>query len=195
MYDPPIGRFWQIDPLADVNENSSPYSFAYNRPINYNDPSGLDTSWKELQTLVFTYRPPQEQRSDVNVDLAAIASYSLFLHNYIFIPQVDRTIATPSTWWQRFVNGPVYKGKNLLGEDVYQEFHGGLAESGSFSRFNPKDILKLYKVIKNLLWSSRAVAQAAKLLLRGASEVTVKNKDNDKRTIRILFEQEKRFWI
>ena len=46
MYDPQIGRFWQIDPLADINENSSPYSFVANNPIKYNDPSGLDTNWR-----------------------------------------------------------------------------------------------------------------------------------------------------
>jgi len=27
MYDPQIGRFFEIDPLADISENSSPYSF------------------------------------------------------------------------------------------------------------------------------------------------------------------------
>jgi len=67
MYDPQIGRFWQIDPLADVNENSSPYSFVGDNPIKYNDPSGLDTSWKELPTEVFTYTPPQNSHSDVDV--------------------------------------------------------------------------------------------------------------------------------
>jgi len=40
-YDPQIGRFWQIDPLADIGESRSPYSFAGDNPINYNDPLGL----------------------------------------------------------------------------------------------------------------------------------------------------------
>ena len=39
--DPQLGRFWQIDPLADINEDVSTYSFADNNPILLNDPFGL----------------------------------------------------------------------------------------------------------------------------------------------------------
>ncbi len=43
MYDPAIGRFWQIDPLADqINQiDKSPFAFAWNNPITLSDPSGL----------------------------------------------------------------------------------------------------------------------------------------------------------
>ncbi|PVD50041.1 hypothetical protein DC498_22235 [Terrimonas sp.] len=41
MLDPQIGRFHQIDPLADLN--FSIYSFAQNNPAIFNDPFGLDT--------------------------------------------------------------------------------------------------------------------------------------------------------
>ncbi len=40
-YDPQLGRFWQTDPLADLNEGYSPYSFANDNPILLNDPLGL----------------------------------------------------------------------------------------------------------------------------------------------------------
>ncbi|NCU04876.1 MAG: hypothetical protein GXC73_12900 [Chitinophagaceae bacterium] len=50
--DPQIGRFWQIDPLSEEFEDLSPYSYAYNNPILFNDPMGLapgDTSsYKEI---------------------------------------------------------------------------------------------------------------------------------------------------
>jgi RHS repeat-associated protein len=39
--DPQLGRFWQIDPMVDVNEDVSPYSFASNDPTLLNDPYGL----------------------------------------------------------------------------------------------------------------------------------------------------------
>ena len=42
MYDPQIGRFWQIDELAEANWEWSPYEFAHNNPILLNDPLGLD---------------------------------------------------------------------------------------------------------------------------------------------------------
>lgn len=42
MYDYALGRFLSIDPLADANpqESWTPYQYAYNSPIQYNDPYG-----------------------------------------------------------------------------------------------------------------------------------------------------------
>lgn len=40
-YDPQIGRLHQIDPLADIADGWSPYSFSLNNPISFNDPLGL----------------------------------------------------------------------------------------------------------------------------------------------------------
>lgn len=42
MYDPYVGRFWQIDPLADhPNQYSlSPYNAFWNNPVRYTDPDG-----------------------------------------------------------------------------------------------------------------------------------------------------------
>ncbi|WP_338814118.1 RHS repeat-associated core domain-containing protein [Bernardetia sp. Wsw4-3y2] len=40
-YDPQIGRFWQVEPLADLFVGINVYQFGYNNPVSYNDPSGL----------------------------------------------------------------------------------------------------------------------------------------------------------
>lgn len=40
-YDQQLGRFNQIDALADVSLHQSPYNFASNNPIRINDPLGL----------------------------------------------------------------------------------------------------------------------------------------------------------
>ena len=42
MYDPAIGRFLQLDPLAEhPNQlDKSPFAFSWNNPIRYNDPDG-----------------------------------------------------------------------------------------------------------------------------------------------------------
>lgn len=42
--DPQLGRFWQIDPLADIFLSQSPYSYASNNPILFNDPLGDSTT-------------------------------------------------------------------------------------------------------------------------------------------------------
>jgi RHS repeat-associated protein len=50
-YDPAIGRWWQIDPKADVDNLVSwtPYNYSYNNPIRWNDPLGdcpdCDYAW------------------------------------------------------------------------------------------------------------------------------------------------------
>jgi RHS repeat-associated protein len=41
MYDPQLGRFWQVDELAEGNFEWTPYNFAINNPIKFNDPFGL----------------------------------------------------------------------------------------------------------------------------------------------------------
>ncbi len=41
--DPQLGRFWQIDPLGELNESWSLYSYVQDNPVLYNDPIGLDT--------------------------------------------------------------------------------------------------------------------------------------------------------
>ncbi len=41
-YDAQIGKFFQIDPLADAIDFQSPYSFADNNPVSLNDPLGLE---------------------------------------------------------------------------------------------------------------------------------------------------------
>jgi RHS repeat-associated protein len=44
-YDPAIGRFIQIDPMADFMPGINPYHFAYDNPVMYNDPDGLAPLW------------------------------------------------------------------------------------------------------------------------------------------------------
>jgi len=40
MQDPQLGRWWTLDPKADLLEMSSPYAYCYNNPLSYKDPDG-----------------------------------------------------------------------------------------------------------------------------------------------------------
>ncbi len=42
MYDPAVGRFWQIDKLAEdpMQIDKSPFAYGWNNPVRYNDPDG-----------------------------------------------------------------------------------------------------------------------------------------------------------
>jgi RHS repeat-associated protein len=57
-YDPQIGRFHQIDPMADIFDDLSPYVFANNNPTLLNDPLGLAADTTTLPEIVINGGPP-----------------------------------------------------------------------------------------------------------------------------------------
>jgi RHS repeat-associated protein len=68
LYDPQLVIFRQIDPLADINEDQSTYSYAQDNPVLYNDPFGLlsDSSKPQvLQTATVTGHKNQSSTSSL----------------------------------------------------------------------------------------------------------------------------------
>jgi RHS repeat-associated protein len=58
MYDAQIGRFNRIDPLSDFFDDLSPYNFAFNNPVLFNDPFGLSPEFNGQNAITgYVHRP------------------------------------------------------------------------------------------------------------------------------------------
>jgi RHS repeat-associated protein len=56
-YDPQIGRFHQVDPLAELTFGVGTYVFGLNNPISFNDPLGLTSDTITLPEIVINGGP------------------------------------------------------------------------------------------------------------------------------------------
>src|SRR5690606_31319496 len=71
LYDPALGRFTSIDPLADFFPGINPYSFGFDNPILFGDPDGLAPMWwlklrAKLKQVVYNVTGRGNQHAVIN---------------------------------------------------------------------------------------------------------------------------------
>ncbi len=56
-YDAQIGRFTGVDAMSEKTIAQSPYQFAINNPISFNDPTGLKIDYKNTRGEFTNWNP------------------------------------------------------------------------------------------------------------------------------------------
>jgi len=78
-FDAQLGRFMQIDPLADILTSITPYNYGFNNPVYFNDPTGL-IGEKGSQSLATCPTCPDDKKYD---------PYKDSLDPYIYDPSIS----------------------------------------------------------------------------------------------------------
>ncbi|MBT1699012.1 hypothetical protein KK083_19110 [Fulvivirgaceae bacterium PWU4] len=88
-YDPVLGRFMQVDPMASVTHTLSPYQYADGNPVLFNDPSGLLRAPRDLHSMDWSGWTDYLGGGGGSADFDWAAQYRSMESNYAIMSEKD----------------------------------------------------------------------------------------------------------
>ncbi|WP_338813100.1 DUF6443 domain-containing protein [Bernardetia sp. Wsw4-3y2] len=108
-YDPQIGRFWQVEPLADMFVGINVYQFGYNNPVSFNDPSGLSSDEKK--------KDEGDTKVGLTFTIPAIPPVAYFGNVFVptmNLPPLSLSITPPLQQGATYINGNYFPSSTGL---------------------------------------------------------------------------------